>query len=77
MNCATIQMTLYYTDDEVKKTAKIFLKNGDEKKQVEEFIIGLINVFKYSNIDFCNLIVNSVVIEYVKKEILDISQLDI
>lgn len=78
MKNAKINMTFYFTDDEVKSTKTITLKeNIDEKKQIEEFINGYRNSFKYLNSDFINLIVHSVVIEYVKKEILDVEKLDI
>lgn len=78
MKNAKINMTYYFTDDEVKRTTTITLKeNIDEKKQIEEFINGYRNSFKYLNSDFINLIVHSVVIEYVKKEILDVEKLDI
>lgn len=77
MTYANIKMTFYYTDDEMERTMYINLKEGDFKKQIEEFIIGIRNVFKYLNVDFKYLLVDSVSIEYQKKEILDITKLDI
>lgn len=39
MTYANIKMTFYYTDDESKRSMYINLKDGDFKKQIEEFII--------------------------------------
>lgn len=72
-----IKFTLYCTDDETETNVTIFLKDGDIKKQIEEFTIAYRNVEKYLNFDFINLTVDSVMIEYEKKEILDITKLDI
>lgn len=77
MKYAVITITLYYTDDEGKQTIKINLKNGDEKEQIEKFIIGYKTVMEYCNLDFEYLLVESIFIEYYKKEILDITKLDI
>lgn len=78
MKRAKINITYFFTDDESKKTIIITLKDDiDEKKQIEEFINGYRNSYKYINTDFLYLLVNSVVIEYVKKEILDVLKLDI
>lgn len=72
-----IKFTLYCKDDETETTVTIFLKDGDIKKQVEEFVIATRNIKKYTDTDFINLTVDSVIIEYEKKEILDITKLDI
>lgn len=72
-----IKITLYCTDDEIETNVTIFLKDGDIKKQIEEFTIAYRNIEKYLNVDFINLTVDSVIIEYEKKEILDITKLDI
>lgn len=78
MKRAKINITYFFTDDESEKTITITLKDDiDEKKQIEEFINCYRNSYKYINTDFMYLLVNSVVIEYVKKEILDVSKLDI
>lgn len=72
-----IKITLYYTDDEIETNVTIFLKDGDIKKQIEEFIIATRNVKKYTDDYFINLTVDSIEIIYDKKEILDVSKLDI
>ena len=51
MKYAVITGTLYFKDHERPEQMTIKLKNGDEKKQVEEFIISYRNVIKYSNVD--------------------------
>lgn len=87
MKYAVITVTLYFKDHErpeqLTLKLKEELKNGDEKKQIEEFIISYRNVIKYLNIDdFLNLLVESVSIDTVngqavKKEELDVTKLDI
>ena len=77
MKYAVITSTLYFKDHETEENVTIYLKDGDEKKQIEEFIIGYRKVKKYCNVDFLYLLVESVTIEYLKKEILDITKLNI
>lgn len=88
MKYAVIIMTLYFIDHERQEKFSIKLKNGDEKKQVEEFITGYKNVIKYLNIDdflyltlesvsIDTLLVESVPDEYYEKKLLDITKLDI
>lgn len=78
MKYAIILFTLYFTDDEIKKRMKIFLKeNEDEKKQIEDFICSFRNIYNFLNIDFNFLLVESVnVYQEVKNEI-DITTLKI
>lgn len=87
MKYAVITGTLYFKDHERTEQMTIRLKeelkNGDEKKQVEEFIISYRNVMKYVNMDdFLYLLINSVSIDtvlgqHIRKEELDVSKLDI
>ena len=78
MKYAIILVTLYFTDDEIKKRMKIFLKeNEDEKEQIEEFICSYRNNYKYLNIDFLYLLVDSVTVYIEVKKEIDISTLKI
>lgn len=78
MKYAIILFTLYFTDDEVKKRMKIYLKeNEDEKKQIEDFICSFRNIYKFLNIDFSFLLVESVMIYQEVKNNIDISTLKI
>lgn len=87
MKYAVIIMTLYFKDHERKEQFSIKLKNEDEKKQVEEFIIGYRDVMKYLNIDFLYLLIESVSIDTLRienvpnycyeKKLLDVNKLDI
>ena len=87
MKYAVITGTLYFKDNERNERMTIRLKeelkNRDEKKQVEEFIISYRNVIEYLNLDdFLYLLVESVSIETIfgqaiKRKELDVAKLDI
>lgn len=84
MKYAVIAGTLYFKDHERKEQFTITLsKNGDEKKQVENFLSSYITVIKYCNFnDFLYFLVDSVSIENVfgqaiKRKELDVIKLDI
>ena len=51
MKYAIFSFTLYFTDDECEKRIKVFLKeNEDEKKQIENFICSVRNIYKFEAI---------------------------
>lgn len=78
MKYAIFLFTLYFTDDECEKRIKVFLKeNEDEKKQIEDFICSVRNLYKFLNFDFLYLLVDSVKVYIEMKNEIDISTLDI
>lgn len=84
MKYAVITGILYFKDHERNEQITIRLsKNGDEKKQVENFLSSYITVIKYFNFyDFLYFLVDSVLIETVfvksiKRKELDVIKLDI
>lgn len=87
MKYAVITCTLYFKDHERTEQMTIRLKeklkNEDEKKQVEKFIISYRNLIEYANLDdFLYLLVENVLIETIfgqaiKRKELDVAKLDI
>lgn len=79
MKYAIILFTLYFNDDdECEKRIKIIFKeNEDEKKQIEDFICSVRNIYKFLNSDFLYLLVDSVTVYQEVKNKIDISTLKI
>ncbi len=76
MKYAIILFTLYFNDDESEKRIKIIFKeNEDEKKQIEDFICSVRNIYKFLNSDFLYLLVDSVTVYQEVKHKIDISTL--
>ena len=78
MKYAEILFTVFFNDDECKKTLKVILEeNKDEKKQIEDFICSYRNVYHFLNIDFSFLLVDRITVHEEIKNDIDISTLKI
>lgn len=79
MKVAIIDVTLFFTDDESKKTLRIYLNEYNEIKQIEKFILSFRTIYEFLNQDFQYLLVNYVQIreEIINNKNIDVNELDI